>query len=405
MKAKKHIPLLLVTVCAVSSFFSNAQGYLSIVTSSGESKIDSGYVHIQTNDGIQKVPVNGLVVSNGNTNNVVNTGSSSSDNETSSVIKTGYVNSQSGLKVRKGPSTSYDSLGTLGYKETVNILSAENGWYKIQYNDTTGYVSSAYVTITTNSENNNDVVNKTGYVNSIGGLNVRSGPSVSYNTLGALAYKTTVTILGEENGWYKIKYGNTNGYVSSTYITLGSPNTTPTGKIKKIVIDPGHGGTDPGAIGPTGLKEKDVVLNVSLKLRDLLKNNGLTVTMTRSTDVYLTLQQRTSISNSSGADYFLSVHTNSFTSPESNGTETFSYSSTGMGADVARLIQNKLIQSINLTNRGFKTASYYVIRYNNIPSSLVELAFISNYNEENLLAQDAFQTKCAKAIAEAILSY
>ena len=410
MKLKKHIPLLLAAACTISSFFINAQEYLNIVTSSGETRIDSGDVYIQTSNGIDKVPLQGFIVSNGTTNNVIGEGSNE-DSSTGNVVSVGYVNTASGVNVRKGPSTSYDAIGALSYKETINILATENGWYKIQFKGGIGYVSTSYVTITNGSTNNPDVDNsetstQTGYVNTTSGVNVRKGPSTSYDAIGALGYRENVTIVSTENGWYKIKYGNGYGYVSASYITIStSGGSSGSGKIKKIVIDPGHGGSDPGAIGPTGLKEKDVVLNVSLKLRDILKDKGLSVVMTRTTDIYLTLEERTRISNSSGADYFLSVHANSFSNPSSNGTETFSYSSTGMGADVAKLIQSKLVNANGLTNRGFKTASYYVIRYNNLPSSLVELAFISNPNEENLLSQDAFQTKCAKAIADAILSY
>ena len=413
MKLKKQIPLLLAAACTVSSFFINAQGYLSIVTSSGETKIDSGYVHVQTSNGVEKVPVDGFVVSNGTTNNVINGDSNDNGNnkdESLEVINVGYVNTQSGLNVRSGPSSSYTILGALNYKETVEILATENGWHKIKYKDVIGYVSASYVTITGGSTNtpddsNNESTAKTGYVNTQTGVNVRKGPSTSYDVLGALSYKQTVTIVSTENGWHKIEYGSGYGYVSASYITIGDVGGSGSGKIKKIVIDAGHGGSDPGAIGPTGLQEKDVALNVSLKLRDILRNNGLSVVMTRTTDIYLTLQERTKISNASGADFFLSVHANSFTSPTSNGTETYSYSSTGMGAEVAKLIQTHLINAINLTNRGFKTANYYVLKYNNLPSALVELAFISNPEEESLLAQDAFQNKCAKAIADAILSY
>lgn len=346
MKAKKHISLLMATLCTVFSLFANAQDTIYIKGAEGINSITSGDVYIKSDDKTINKNIDEITVTNGiNTSNGVNKPDNDVDDD---------------------------------------------------------------IDIDDDSDANQE---KTGYVTATVGLNVRSGPGTDYNTIGALNYKDTVTILEETNGWYKIKYGSGVGYVSAAYVAIknndsGNSNLpSTTGRIKKIVIDPGHGGSDPGAIGPTGLKEKDVVLSVSLKLKNLLESRGVSVVMTRTTDVYLTLQERTQISNNSGADYFLSVHTNSFSNPTSNGTETYSYNSTGMGAEVAKSIQNELIKAIGLTNRGFKTDNFYVIKYNNIPSALVELAFISNPNEETLLASDAFKNKCVEAIATAILNY
>lgn len=171
----------------------------------------------------------------------------------------------------------------------------------------------------------------------------------------------------------------------------------------KIVIDPGHGGDDPGAVGPTGLQEKDIVLKVSLKVRDLLESYGYTVVMTRTTDVYLSLQERCDIANNSQADLFISIHNNSFSDPSANGTETFSYFPNDTGGQVAKSIQSKLIDALGLRNRGHKTSDFYVLRNTNMPAALTELAFISNPREEALLNTDEFQTKAARAIVDGIL--
>lgn len=345
MKTKKHISLLMATLCAVSSLFVNAQDAMYIKGAEETNIITSGEVYIKSDDKIISKNIDEIVVTNG-------------------------INNSDGIQT---PDNDVDDSDK--------------------------------------DNDSNATEEKTGYVTASSGLNVRSGPGNNYDILGALECNATVTILEETNGWYKIKYGSGVGYVSASYIVIkstGSENSdlpSTTRRIKKVVIDPGHGGSDPGAVGPTGKQEKDVVLSVSLKLRDLLESRGVSVVMTRTTDIYLTLQERTKISNNSGADFFLSVHANSSTTPTSNGTETYSYNSTGMGAEVAKSIQNELVKAIGLTNRGFKTANFYVIKYNNIPSALVELAFISNPNEETLLASDAFQNKCAEAIAIAILNY
>lgn len=342
MKIKKRLVLLGASICMFSSFFVNAQSGVYVKGPNSTKEIENGSLHIKSSSKTEEKEIDGLVISNGNKNITIgkpsNPGDNNGNNGGAEITIKGVVTAVEGLNVRSGPSTSYSILGTLKYKESMEIVETANGWHKIKYNGGYGYVSASYV--------------------------------------------------------------NTDG----SFDTGNETPTTPT-KIKKIVIDPGHGGSDPGAIGPNGLREKDVVLDVSLKLRDILQKNGYSTVMTRTTDVYLTLQQRVDISNSSNADFFLSVHNNSFSNPSANGTETFSYQSTGFGADVARKIQSKLVSTHGLTNRGFKTEAFYVLKYNKIPAALVEIAFISNPYEESLLANDAFRTQSAQAIADAIMSF
>lgn len=320
-----------------------------------------------------------------------------------------FVNAQDSLYIKGTNSTKkvedgnvYIQSSSKKEQKKVNGIVITNGNKKVTIGDSNNSDGD-------NNGGTEQVIK--GVVTAIEGLNVRSGPSTSYNIIGTIRYKETVDIVSTSNGWHKIKYNGGYGYVSASYVSTDgnlpsepSNPSTPT-KIKKIVIDPGHGGSDPGAIGPNGLREKDVVLDVSLKLKNILQSNGYSTVMTRTNDVYLTLQERVNISNSSNADFFLSVHNNSFTNPSANGTETFSYQSTGFGADVARKIQSQLVSTNGLTNRGFKTESFYVLKYNKIPSALVEIAFISNPYEESLLASDSFRAKSARAIADAIMSF
>jgi N-acetylmuramoyl-L-alanine amidase len=170
----------------------------------------------------------------------------------------------------------------------------------------------------------------------------------------------------------------------------------------KIAIDPGHGGKDPGAVGPSGLREKDVALTVAKKVAEYLQSASIPVKMTRTSDVYVELKDRAKIANSFGADYFVSLHCNAFTSPTACGTETYCYKRGGKGEILAKAIQDELIAAIGLTDRGVKEGNFYVLRETNMPAALTELAFISNPNEEKLLASAEFQNKCALAIAKGI---
>ena len=178
---------------------------------------------------------------------------------------------------------------------------------------------------------------------------------------------------------------------------------------KTVIVDAGHGGYDSGAVGSTGIKEKDVTLKVALKLGRILENNGVKVIYTRTSDNVSwpsnesqDLEARVSIANSNNTDLYVSIHANSFNG-SAYGTETYYYNGSAKGKEAAEAVQKELINAIGLYDRGAKTAGYYVLKNTISPSILVELGFIDNRNEEILLNSDWFQQKCAEAIAKGIL--
>lgn len=174
---------------------------------------------------------------------------------------------------------------------------------------------------------------------------------------------------------------------------------TPTGK--KVFIDPGHGGSDSGAVG-NGLKEKDINLSVGLKVKKLLEERGVSVKMSRETDKAVNLSDRPAQANSWGADCFLSIHCNSASSNSAQGVETFHYSSSD---GLAQAVQSQIIANTSLwhKNRGVKKQNFCVIRESKMMSALVELAFINNASDSQLLRdkQDGF----AEALARGIIQY
>ncbi|TZE82014.1 N-acetylmuramoyl-L-alanine amidase family protein [Calorimonas adulescens] len=182
--------------------------------------------------------------------------------------------------------------------------------------------------------------------------------------------------------------------------------------MSKICIDPGHGGSDPGAIGPGGTKEKDITLAVALKVGEKLKANGLEVVFTRANDnpgfpqdQRQNLAKRVSIANMAKVDLFVSIHCNSAVDQQAHGTETYYYKLGYNGEKLARAIQDEMLKATGLYNRGVKTANFYVIKYTQMPAALVEMAFISNPAEEKLLASIEFQEKAVTAIAKGICNY
>ena len=174
-------------------------------------------------------------------------------------------------------------------------------------------------------------------------------------------------------------------------------------KGKVIVIDPGHGGNDTGALR-NGILEKDLTLQIALKVRDLLREQGLQyIVMTRTTDTTLTLDDRVQTANNSHADIFVSIHINASVKSEIKGIETHYY--TENGYEVAKVLHKELIENVNATDRGLFKSKFYVINHTEAPAVLLELGFISNDSERNALTSEQRQDDSARAIAEGIIKY
>jgi len=178
-----------------------------------------------------------------------------------------------------------------------------------------------------------------------------------------------------------------------------------------IYIDPGHGGSDPGAIGVGGLRESDVVLGIALKLNSLLTKGGFRTTMSRDSDVFIDLVTRSQEANNAGADVFISIHTNAFGTPTPKGTEIWYYPN-GYKGDTrdnktfAQIIHDNLMKEINTVDRGLKEGpNLSVLNKTKMPAILIETAFITNPDDAALLQDDAFQWKVAQGIYNGIVEY
>jgi N-acetylmuramoyl-L-alanine amidase len=227
----------------------------------------------------------------------------------------------------------------------------------------------------------------------------------------------------------------------------GKEKKIPRAGIKKIVLDPGHGGKDPGAIGVGGVAEKDIVLNVAKKLAKRLRNEmGLEVVLTRKDDTFVDLENRTAIANAEDADLFVSLHMNASPNGDAKGVETYYLDNTTDEASLrlaarengtsrknisdlqfilSDMTQNmKLEDSITLAHRlhaslvggmskkmgevkdlGVKTALFYVLVGARMPSVLVEMFFITNKTEGRAMSQESYQDAMAEALFEGIQKY
>lgn len=172
-----------------------------------------------------------------------------------------------------------------------------------------------------------------------------------------------------------------------------------------IFIDAGHGGTNPGAVNAMGLEEADINLDVALRLGRLLQSYGYVVEYSRTEDITMSLTERSRLANQAGADYFISIHCNSNVNPNVNGTETFFYRENTIAQDFAIVVNNALVAQIGTRNIGTFPANFSVLRRTQMPAILVELAFISNPQEAELLATPSFREQCAIGISNGVREF
>jgi len=174
-----------------------------------------------------------------------------------------------------------------------------------------------------------------------------------------------------------------------------------------VVIDPGHGGPDPGAIGIGGIRETDVVLEVSKIIKKLLSEKGVKVTLTRKNEVDLDLPPRVSFANKTDADIFVSIHANASRGKrrDINGLETF-YFRGWRGRLLAKRIQKEILRvSPGSPDRGVKQGRFYVIKNTKMPAVLVEIGFLTGRLDARRLEKAAHRKRVAYAIAKGILEY
>lgn len=233
--------------------------------------------------------------------------------------------------------------------------------------------------------------------------------------------------------------------------TASQKSQTPkNSKRHMVMIDPGHGGIDSGAIGPNGSMEKHVVLAIAKSVRNLLRSKGIEARLTRTNDEFIPLADRVELAHKQGATLFMSIHADGFTNPKAAGASVFALSNRGASSAMAKYLSEKenasdnlagkkaldkdhylqqvlfdLVQTDTISNsltlgshilkqvksvhklhsRHTEQAAFVVLKSPSIPSVLVETSFITNPQEEKMLGTTAFRQKIAKAIANGVVSY
>ncbi|MFC3041198.1 N-acetylmuramoyl-L-alanine amidase [Virgibacillus xinjiangensis] len=336
--------------------------------------------------------------------------------ESSAHSKETYEVSNQILNVREAPSDSAEIIGTLSKNDTITAFQEKYGWVQTYFGGEEAWVAKHYL-VSTSSGNSHGQ----SYTDSItiqkNGVRVRTGPSTNNQIIDIAASGDTYQMTGTEGDWHQVVMGNgTTGWIASWLTDMPASSSgvahesVPTTKISSngslsglhIVVDPGHGGKDSGAIGLNGVYEKNLVSSTADYVAQELRDAGAAVTLTRNGDYFVSLNERTNISNRQGADAFISLHYNSFPMLAASGTRTY-YSNNGKS--LAQQVQGSLASHLPLRNGGIHHGDYRVLNHTTAPAVLVELGFLSNPNDLQEVQTSYYQSNAAKALTSGLKNY
>lgn len=313
------------------------------------------------------------------------------------------------LNVRSGPGQNFEEITEVHADETYSILQQKENWVEIQLDSTTGWVTTEYISIQGKTSNKEQQQNsKESTIDKItisyDNTHLRSGPSTDYEIIGFAKKGTTFDVLSETDGWYKIKQEDLVGYLNKQFVKEAVKTSLTGIENKTIVIDPGHGGRDVGAIGASGSFEKNFAYKTSIELKQQLTILGANVILTRSEDEFISLGSRSSFANVAGTDAFISIHYNSTPAlPNVTGIGTYYYH--GQNKELATYVQKELIKETNAKDRGVAFGDFSVIRQTFKPAILIELGFLSNQEKEKLLQTNAYQKKLVQGMVNGLHKY
>lgn len=330
----------------------------------------------------------------------------------------GTVRTTEKLNVYTKATSTVKVNNTVNEGDIVNVYGEKNGYYLVAVDGLPGYILKSKTTITSGfdkdivvenppaSSGETPLTGTQGKV-TIGGLHVREKASSSSTSLMTLKKGAVVAVHSIDGYWAKVTASGKTGYVHKSYIKLINTSGSAV-KNRIIILDPGHGGKDPGAVNGSST-EKAIVLKVTNLVRAKLEAAGAKVFMTRTGDTYPTLPERVAFTKDKYGEMFISIHVNSATSTSAKGAETFYSVTSGdqyqEDAQLAKAINSEIVENANMRDRGVKQADYYVIRNMMIPSVLVELGFISNSEDRAKLISDKYVEIYAQSIYNGVVDY
>lgn len=297
-----------------------------------------------------------------------------------------YVSSQT-INIRDSADPNGKVLGKMKYGDKVKVIEEQYGWSKIKYKDEDAWVASHLLTKQKPET---------------------SGVNIDYDKL---SYKHDNYLTDTERSlnhfkeikeYYKTLYHHR--FYAWLYDLENEDNTNKWLNDYTIVLDPGHGGHDPGSTAVNGSFEKDLALNFSLTVKEYLEKQGAEVILTRDNDSFIPLSYRTKQVEIHDADAFISIHFNAFTSENSRGFSTHYYND-DESKTLATYFQNSLKRLSTVPSRGVSEDNYKVLRNSDALSLLLELGFITNKDDLKAIESTDFQNLVGKAITAALVSY
>lgn len=342
-----------------------------------------------------------------------------------------YEVSSSTLNIRSAPSNESSIVGQFVKGNQLTAFKEQYGWVQTYYGGKEVWLAKHHlmpVSTSSSSSTTSDLKENLSVTIAAESAMVRAGAGTNYKNTHSVYQGDEFDVISSKDDWYQIQLQNgETGWIASWLTTEGGevvsdetsnessnpesisnpPQQQPasSGSLAgyTIVIDPGHGGKDPGAIGLGDVQEKDIVYSTSNHLVDQLKEAGANVITTRSGDYFVSLDERARISNDYQTDAFISIHFDSFPLLSVSGTTT--YYAHKDDQPLAADIQSSIASSVELTNRGSMQANYKVLRDTTAPSVLVELGFISNQYDVSIVQTNDYQQRVATAITNGLIQY
>lgn len=306
----------------------------------------------------------------------------------------------SSLNIRQSPSLQSETVATVTYGTRLQITGTDHGWYEVELDDGThGWVAGFYVARESQAKRSSEAE-----VTLHSGTSLYKRPQSSSDTVGTAKAGDRFPVVSEMDGWYKIRMeSGISAYIPAKAAQKSNKTVKKGIKGKTIVLDPGHGGTDNGTTGAYSTLEKLATLKTANALYEKLKKAGARVILTRNSDTYVSLPERTAISNTNHADAFVSIHFDSAEDPHTRGHTTYYYHA--QDYNFARLVNNQITSRLGTVDRGVKFGDFHVIRENTQPAILLELGYLSSPAEEKHIAEKSFQTKAVAGIYNGLKAY
>ena len=322
------------------------------------------------------------------------------------------------LNVRVKPDHDAEVIGKLDFGDQLVGFQEKHGWVQTYYDGKVAWVASQFLIESQQDNIQNEKTNgKDKITIDAESVRLRTGPSTDDPIIGHTSQGDEYKVIKKNGDWFNILLDDgSNAWVAAWLTTDGSKSQSSQNSEKtsndtkaslvgyNIMLDPGHGGKDPGAFGINGVKEKNLTLAIAKSVAQKLRNEGATVLMTRSDDSYVSLEDRVKISQSYWTDAFISLHYNAFPLHTSNGISTHYYSD-GSDYHLAQKIQSALNKHTNLDDRGVQHDDFYVLRENKDVSVLVELGFITNSDDKTIILGENHPENVANAITEGLINY